>query len=56
MSFGGAEHVIQTNYEILYVLHSFVDWNMGSNFFFFLPKMLEIKAQILTQNVYIITF
>ena len=44
MSFGGAEHVIRINYEILYVLQPFVDWDLGSNIF---SKMLEIKARIM---------
>ena len=41
MSFGGGEHVVQANYDILYVLHSYVvNWNLGANF---CSKMLEIN-------------
>ena len=53
MSFGGAEHVVQINYEILYVLHSFVDWNLSSKLFF---KDAGNKNSNLIQNVNSIAF
>jgi len=31
VAFGGAEHVIKSNYEILYVMYSFLGFELGSN-------------------------